>query len=246
MPATRELPLEAQGQVGHDAEHGDAQGQRAVLVELGADRRPHRLGARQQQRLLAVGRGARRAADLLALRREVLLGAHGAGLGLAQRLEDPRRDLGLLDPGLHRQADQHVARGAELLHLHVAHAQAFDQAARAVDVGRLRVLDLDQRAAGELDRQVQALGGQEEHRRGEGDERDDVQHQRMAHERDVALDPEKLHRASPLRPWGQVNASPPSCPRGSAPAPTLQPRPPAARPGRSTPTSAASAARTRS
>ena len=49
--------------------------------------------------------------------------------------------------GAHRQADDQVARGAELLHLHLAETHALDDAARAVDVGRLRVLHLDERAA---------------------------------------------------------------------------------------------------
>jgi hypothetical protein len=83
---------------------------------------------------------------------------------------------------LQRQADHHVARGAEVLHLRVAVAHLGHGVAHLAQVGRLGVGHLDHRAAGELHRQVQPARDQEEHRQREGDERDDVEHQRVAHE----------------------------------------------------------------
>jgi hypothetical protein len=44
---------------------------------------------------------------------------------------------------------------------------------------------------------MQPLGGKEEHRQQEGDQRDEVEHQRMAHERYVFADLEKFHLATP-------------------------------------------------
>jgi hypothetical protein len=46
---------------------------------------------------------------------------------------------------------------------------------------------------------MQAAGEQEEHRQQEGEQRNDVEHQRMAHERDVFADAEEFHgRAFPI------------------------------------------------
>ena len=60
------------------------------------------------------------------------------------------------DALLERQADQHVARAAEVLHLRRRARPSLLERARApCRVGRLRVLHLDHRAAGELDREVQ-------------------------------------------------------------------------------------------
>jgi len=122
-----------------------------------------------------------------------LLGANRALLDLAQRTEDAARDFGLLDVATQRQADQHVARSAEILHLHFAKAQPLDGRTGAVDVGRVCVLRLDQRAAGEFDAQVQAARGEEEHGQQEGDEGHHVQHQHVAHEGDVFFDAEEFH-----------------------------------------------------
>src|SRR5258708_30671712 len=57
----------------------------------------------------------------------------------------------------------------------------------------MRVAHLDHRAAGELDREVQPLGGQQHHRGEEEHQRDDVEHQRMAHEGGGAADLEEFH-----------------------------------------------------
>jgi hypothetical protein len=45
---------------------------------------------------------------------------------------------------------------------------------------------------------VQPARGEEEDGGEERQQRDDVEHQRMPHERDVAVDAEELHRASAL------------------------------------------------
>jgi hypothetical protein len=89
-------------------------------------------------------------------------------------------------------ADQHLARGAEVLHLGLV-AGAVEVAADGVDLGRLLVADLDQRAAGKLDRQVEPAEGEEADRGEEGDERDDVEDERIPHERYGSADLEELH-----------------------------------------------------
>ena len=48
--------------------------------------------------------------------------------------------------------------------------------------------------AAEPDFEVQSARDEEEHRCREGEERDDVEHQRMTHERDVTLDAKELHQ----------------------------------------------------
>jgi hypothetical protein len=116
-----------------------------------------------------------------------------AAFGPAQRVEDAADQFALLDAFAQRQPDQHVACAAEVLHLGVADVHALDRGAHLADVGRLGVSHLDHGAAGELDRQVQPARQQEEHRRQEGEQRDDVEHQRMPHERDVAPDAKELH-----------------------------------------------------
>jgi hypothetical protein len=55
------------------------------------------------------------------------------------------------------------------------------------------VRDLDQRAAAEVDAQVQPAESEEDHGEHERDERDHVEREREPHERDVALDAEEFH-----------------------------------------------------
>jgi hypothetical protein len=59
--------------------------------------------------------------------------------------------------------DQHVARGAEILHLGIGESVSLHLLAQFVEIGRLRVAHLEQRAAGEFDGEMQALVGQEKH-----------------------------------------------------------------------------------
>jgi len=80
--------------------------------------------------------------------------------------------------------------------LHFAEVQLLDTRADLLDIGRLRVADLLVDAARELDREMEPARREEEHRGEEGDGRDDVEHQRMPHERDVAPDSEELHGGS--------------------------------------------------
>ena len=162
------------------------------MRQLGADGRAHHFAADQLERLCAGDR-AGALADRLALRRHFLVGHDLTLLGLAQLAEHAVDQLVLLDVGLDRQTDQRVVRGAEVGHLHLAEAHLLDDVPGLVDVRGLRVLDLDHRAAGELDRQVQSLGDQEEHRGDEGDERDRVEDQRVLHEGDVPFDSEEFH-----------------------------------------------------
>src|SRR3546814_7609261 len=77
--------------------------------------------------------------------------------------------------------------------LEVGVAQLGHRAAHAFQLRGLRVVDLHDRAAGEFDRQVEAARDDEEHRRQERDQADDVQHQRVAHERYGAMDAEEFH-----------------------------------------------------
>ncbi len=111
------------------------------------------------------------------------------------RLHDGLRQLGAVLARLERHADQHVARGAEVLHRIVVVAAGVERPADLVDFGGMLVADLHHRAAGELDREIQALGGEEEHCEQEGDERHHVERQRVAHEGDVAADLEEFHAA---------------------------------------------------
>jgi hypothetical protein len=150
-------------------------------------RQAHRLDGACRARLARCG---------LALLGRALAVRDDAALGLAERLEDVGDERVALQVGAHRHADHHVARAAEVLHHHVAEVHRLDRAANLAELGRLRVGDLDHVAAGELDRVVQPARGEEEHGGEEGHQRDDVEHQRMPHERDVAADAEELHRGS--------------------------------------------------
>jgi hypothetical protein len=108
-------------------------------------------------------------------------------------------DLGGVLLGFEGQADQDVLAGAEILYREVGVAGLAEAVADLLQIGGLRVVDLDQRAAGELDREVQAAAEEEEHRQQESEQRDDVEHQRMAHEGDVFSDAEEFHlRAFPI------------------------------------------------
>ncbi len=159
-----EAPFEAQPQVEHDAHRGDDERDGASLVEFLADLRADELDPPYL----------------------------GAGVLCLEQCSHLLRQLGSGLVLFDRQADQHVARGAEVLHL-ALETGLVERLADLLDVGGLLVIDLDQRAAGELDRKVQALVGQEEHRGEEGQQGDDVEDERMPHERDDAADLEEFH-----------------------------------------------------
>ena len=161
----REAPLEAEGEVDDDADDDQQQRHRAVLGEFLADLRTDEFHPAQgRPRRARVERGHHRLA------------------GLGGRLL-----------GLQRQADQHVAARTEVLHRDFAITRLGHCTAHLLEVGRLRVIHLNQRAAGELDRQVEPVPEEEEDRGDEGGERNDVELQRMAHEGNVFTDAEEFH-----------------------------------------------------
>ena len=123
------FPLEPDRQIQHDADHHAGQRLQSIDREFVTDLRTHEFGAAQ------IGRGVRsleRGEHLLALR-------------------------GGVTAFLHRHADQDLLRGPKVLHLHVVDAQRRDAAAHPLQVRRLGVAHLHQRAAGELHRQMQAF-----------------------------------------------------------------------------------------
>ncbi len=84
------------------------------------------------------------------------------------------------------------------MHLHIGQAQLLNRTAHRAQISRMGVADLHERAAGEFHRQMQPTRKQEKHRCEERDERDDIEHERMPHERDVASDFKELHEYLPL------------------------------------------------
>ena len=158
-----------------------------------------------------------------------------------QGVNTPAATFACFDVATHGQADHHVARGAEVLHLHLAEVQRLDGAAH-LPMSAVCAYSTSHRAAGELDGQVQPARDEEQHRQREGDERDDVQHQRIAHERDVASDSGKnsMVGSGSALARGAVGAAATAV-LSAMPRRRRQ----AARPGRSTPTSGASGGRTR-
>ena len=93
-------------------------------------------------------------------RRYVDLGAERAAHLLHRLL------LRLLAARLLRDADQHVGRAAELLKLHVAEAERRPSSRASGEIGRSRLrLHLDQRAADEIDAEIQAVEEEQQHRR---------------------------------------------------------------------------------
>ncbi len=101
-------------------------------------------------------------------------------------------------PGMQRQPDHDVVRSAEVLHLEVGIAQRIDRMADFLDLRGLCVMHLHDRAAGEFDRQMKAPGNDEKDGGDKGDQADQVEHQRVAHERYGAVDAEKFHVSSCL------------------------------------------------
>ena len=160
-----EAPLEAQREVGDDAERDQQQRERAVLVELLAHLRAHELDA---------------------------LRPRGRVVG-AQRAHDALRELRARDPFLQRQAHERRVGAPEALRRIVAEAERVDRRAHAVEIDGMAVHDLDDGAAAEVDAEVQAAPGEEDHGEDERHERDHVEREREPHERDVAPDSEEFH-----------------------------------------------------
>ena len=160
-----EAPLEAHREVADDAERDQQQRERAVLVELLADLRADELDA-------------------------LLRGRRVVG---AQRAQDALGELRARHAFLQRQADQRGVGAAEALRRIVAQAERVDGAAHAVEIHGVAVDDLDDRAAAEIDAEVQAARGEEDHGEHERHERNHVERERKPHERDVAPDAEEFH-----------------------------------------------------
>ncbi|OIQ83367.1 hypothetical protein GALL_348440 [mine drainage metagenome] len=164
----RKTPFEAQREVSHDADRNQQQGQRAIIVQLLADLRTDELDP----------------ADL------------DRGILLFQDIKHILGQLGAAHPLLDRQADQHIAAGAEILYCRILEADAVDRRADLADIRRLRVIDFHHRAAGEIHPQREAFGCQEKDGEDEGQERDGRCYTTIAHERDVFLDAEQFHEFS--------------------------------------------------
>ncbi|MEY9807549.1 hypothetical protein ABIF30_007156 [Bradyrhizobium elkanii] len=128
--AERELPFEPEPKVDQDAHDREHQADHAVGEQFAGDARSHHLDA------TIVDGFAERAAHF---RHRVLLRLVAAGL------------LG--------DADQDFRRTAELLQLHLAEAKAVQGRAHRGDVGGAGLgLHLQQRAALEVDAEIQAVG----------------------------------------------------------------------------------------
>jgi hypothetical protein len=134
--------------------------------------------------------------------------SRAVGAGFLQRGHDLVADLGAFAALHQRNADQHIARGAKILHLGIGKAVAFQLLADLRQVGRLGVANFDQRTACELDGKMQAAGGEEEHRQQKSDQRDDVEHHCVTHEGDVFANAEKFHVRLPASRFVQCSPSP--------------------------------------
>src|SRR5687767_10921059 len=169
----RELPLEAEREIDHDANYDHQQRKQAVLCELGADLWSDELDAAQfDVRVL----GAQR---------------FHYTLGLL-----PRRET-----CLQRQANQYIARRAEVLYLKFTCGLSFDYLTDLFELRGLLIGDLHYGASGELDRQIESAENQKADRDQERNRRDRVQYQRIPHERNRAADSEEFHWASCRLPW---------------------------------------------
>jgi len=160
-----EAPFKAEGQVDDDADDHQEQGQGPVGGQFLTHLGPHEFHPAQ-------GGGS-------------VLGVEGAHDGFTQ--------LGGVLFALQGQANQHILGGTEVLHGEIAVARVLQGTTHFLQIGGLAVMDFDQGAPGEFHGQVEAPGGEEENGRYEGDRRNDVEHQRMAHEGNVFVNAEEFH-----------------------------------------------------
>ena len=79
------------------------------------------------------------------------------------------------------------------LHRGFAGDVAVHDVANTLEIGGVVVRHLDDGAAAEIDAEIEAAGGEEEHCEHERDGRDHVERERVPHERDVAVDAEEFH-----------------------------------------------------
>lgn len=163
--ADRELPLEAEHDVRSDAHEREQQRQAARAEQLLADLRADELDAAQ--------------CDV------VVLGV--------QRLEHMRADLRRVLAAGRRQPDQDRGRGTEVLH-DGAFVPRFSQImADLVEFDALRVRDLHQHAAGEVDAEVQTTEDNQQDGSDRQDRRHHQAHLALGHEVDFGDAGKEFH-----------------------------------------------------
>ena len=167
----RKAPFKAHRHVEHDADDHEQQRHCAIAGEFFADLRADKVDAAQF---------GFRAFDRV------------------QRFHDLFGEVFVVALALVFQADQDIAGTAEILHLRVGITAREERLPQGFERDGFGIADFNQRAAGEFDRQMQAAKTEKEHGGDEGDQRDDVEYRRVAHEGDVFFDAEKFHGASLL------------------------------------------------
>ena len=152
-----QLPLEAEPEIEQHRDDREHDADGAGLDELARDARSHRFHAAE---FIVVAEGI---ACLL---------HHGRLRGLAA--------------GLDREAQRDLAGGAEFLHLHVAEAEAFGGLTDLADIGLARLgLDLHERAAPEIDAEIEAAHQEHQPRQHRDDCRQREREAPKAHEVEV-------------------------------------------------------------
>src|SRR5690606_2887667 len=119
----RELPFETDAQIHHDADHDHQQGHQAIFDELAAYLRANELHPAE----LDIWFGSLQC-------RQHDFALHGRRFIFA-----------------YRQADHDIARGAKVLYLEVGIAQLGHGISDIFELCRLRIVDLHDGTAGELD-----------------------------------------------------------------------------------------------
>src|ERR1019366_9381358 len=187
----RELPLEKGEETENDhhvMQVGDNGGQaefpREAQPQITDDTKRH-----QQQRQLAVVDQV--FADL---RADEFHAAHfHAGILLAQACHDLFAELGSGEILLERHLYQHVIAGTEILHQCIRQTRLGELRTYLGEIGRLCVMHLHHRAAGEIHSEIQSLGGKKKYRKQKRHQRNRGGIAPITHERNVVPDPEKFH-----------------------------------------------------
>ena len=157
--ADRELPLEAEPEIGQDRDDGDDDAEGAALYEFGRDGRSDRIDA----------------AELVVIRE-----------GLAQ-LGD-RGLLARVAAGLHIEPQEHVGNGADLLHFDRAEAETLGLRPEIGDM-RFAALgaQIDLGSAGEVDAEIHADEDEEQHRDDREGRRQRIAHAAEPHEAELGV-----------------------------------------------------------
>ena len=160
-----ETSIEAQPQVQHDSDRHQQYGDRAVLDQLFAYLRADEVHSQQLDRRVI---SSQRPHHLLAHLRA-----------------------GDLLPG--GKPNQRSLRAAEALHGGIGQADLLQGRTDFVEIGGLPIGQFHDRAASELDAEVQPTGDQEEHRQQKHDERYSIEYRCPLHEVDVFTYAEEFH-----------------------------------------------------